>query len=160
MATSAKSRRNKKTNGTSHISNRIFEDVLAVAATLLRSRKDFGADKLHSLAEATRGYAASMADLPNLRAHVASASETIEGLAEYVMHTDIEHMVQDAGTFARRHPLATLGVTVAAGLAASRLMRTSQPDAEAKPRRAATKKKSRKTAAPRRGTNGSAQAHA
>ena len=103
-------------------SRRIFDDVLALAGTLARGRKDLGADKLHSLAALTRDYAASMTDLPNLRVQVASAADSLEGVADYVMHTEIEQMVGDAGTFARRHPLATLAVTVAAGMAASRLM--------------------------------------
>src|SRR5436190_15783417 len=103
-------------------SRRIFDDVLALAGTLARGRKDLGADNLHSLAALTREYAASMTDLPNLRVQVASAAGSLEGVADYVMHTEIEQMVGDAGTFARRRPLATLAVTVAAGMAASRLM--------------------------------------
>ena len=96
-------------------SRRIFDDVLSLAGTLARGRKDLGADKLHSLASLTRDYAASMTDLPNLRVQVASAADSLEGVADYVMHTEIEQMVGDAGTFARRHPMATLAVTVAAG---------------------------------------------
>lgn len=48
-------------------SRRIFDDVLSLAGTLARGRKDLGADKLHSLASLTRDYAASMTDLPNLQ---------------------------------------------------------------------------------------------
>lgn len=103
-------------------SRRILDDVLSLAGTLARSQKDMGAEKLNSLASLTRDYAESMRDLPNLRIQVASAADSLEGVADYVMHTEIEQMVNDAGTFARRHPLATLAMTVAAGMAASRLM--------------------------------------
>jgi hypothetical protein len=102
--------------------HRIFDDVLALAGTLARGRKDFGAEKLHSLASSTREFAASMTDLPNLRLQVASAADSLESLSDYVMHTEIDQMVGDAGTFARRHPLATLAMTVAAGVAASRFI--------------------------------------
>ncbi len=114
--------RHKGANGAQNGSHRIFDDVLALAGTLVRGRKNFGADKLHSLAELTRDYAASMTELPNLRGHVASAAESLEGLAEYVTDTEIDQMIEDAGTFARRHPIATLAASVAAGIAASRYM--------------------------------------
>jgi hypothetical protein len=149
-----------KSTKNERVSNRIYDDVLALAGTLLRSRKEFGADKLHTLAEATRDYAASMTDLPNLRVHVTSASESIESFADYVMHTDIDHMVTDAGTFARRHPLATLGVTVAAGMAATRFMRPSSQPVKATVKRSASRKARKSAPRSGRGTNGSAQPHA
>ncbi|MDP1585670.1 MAG: hypothetical protein Q8M18_19800 [Bradyrhizobium sp.] len=145
-------------------SRRIFDDVLALAGTLARGRKDLGADKLHSLAALTREYAASMTDLPNLRVQVASAADSLEGVADYVMHTEIEQMVGDAGTFARRHPLATLAVTVAAGMAASRLMyrqpvkMAAASSRKSRPRRASTSGARKRTAQARRNTNGHAHA--
>ncbi len=145
-------------------SRRIFDDVLALAGTLARGRKDMGADKLHSLASLTREYAASMTDLPNLRVQVASAADSLEGVADYVMHTEIEQMVGDAGTFARRHPLATLAVTVAAGMAASRLMyrqpvkMTAASSRKSSPRRTSTSGARKRTAQARRDTNGHAHA--
>ena len=144
-------------------SRRIFDDVLALAGTLARGRKDMGADKLHSLASLTREYAASMTDLPNLRVQVASAADSLEGVADYVMHTEIEQMVGDAGTFARRHPLATLAVTVAAGVAASRLMyrqpaSTTGSRRKANPRRTSASGVGKRSAQARRTTNGHAHA--
>jgi ElaB/YqjD/DUF883 family membrane-anchored ribosome-binding protein len=145
-------------------SRRIFDDVLALAGTLAKGRKEVGADKLHSLAELTREYAASMTDLPNLRTQVASAADSLEDVADYVMHTEIEQMVGDAGTFARRHPFATLAVTVAAGMAASRLMyrhpasSRTRSGRKASARRTSTSGASKRSAQARRSTNG--QAHA
>ena len=69
MAKAKKSRTNGNYRNASAAldgSRRIFDDVLALAGTLARGRKDMGADKLHSLASLTREYAASMTDLPNL----------------------------------------------------------------------------------------------
>lgn len=144
-------------------SRRIFDDVLALAGTLARGQKDLGADKLLSLAALTRDYAASMTDLPNLRAQVASAADSLEGIADYVMHAEIEQMVGDAGAFARRHPLATLAVTVAAGVAASRLMHRQPVNSPAASRRRAGPRRSpaglgKRVAKARRNVNG--QAHA
>jgi hypothetical protein len=164
----AKKKRNghyRNTSGAPNGSRRIFDDVLALAGTLARGRKDLGADKLHSLASLTREYAASMTDLPNLRVQVASAADSLEGVADYVMHTDIEQMVGDAGTFARRHPLATLAVTVAAGMAASRLMQRQPVKMTAGSRRKARRQRTsvsraRKSVAQRRSVNAKGQAHA
>jgi ElaB/YqjD/DUF883 family membrane-anchored ribosome-binding protein len=156
----AKSQSRKTSTTSGGYTNRIVDDVMSLASSLLRNRKDSGAEKLHTLAEATREYAASMTDLPNLREHVASASESIEGLSDYVMHTDVEHMVTDAGAFARRYPFATLGVTIAAGVVASRILLPTRvtPAAKSKPR--ASKRPVKQAARTRRGTNGHVQPNA
>jgi hypothetical protein len=124
------------------------------------NRKDFGAEKLQALAGATREYASSIGDLPNLRTHVSSAAESIDGLAEYVMHTDVEHILEDAGTFARRNPLTTLGVSVAAGLAASLLMRPSRSTSKPASKSKARSKARKQPAKHQRRANGTTQAHA
>jgi len=154
----------KSANGSHNGSRRVFDDVLALAETLARGRKDYGADKLHSLASSTREFAASMTDLPNLRVQVASAAESLEGLAEYVTHTDIEQMIGDAKTFARRHPLATLTITVAAGMAAGRFMRR-QPAKAGSGRRTGSRRSTassgrKRVAQSRHGINGKVHANA
>ncbi len=122
----AKTHRSSASQHTNNTSSRVLDDILALAGTLLRSRKDYGADKLNSLAQATREYANSLSDAPSLHSYVASASENIDELADYVMHTEIDQIIQDAGNFARRHPIATLGVTIGVGLLAGNMMRGSR----------------------------------
>lgn len=161
MATAKPKAGVKSTKPVQGVSYRIFDDILALATTIARSRKDFGAEKLQSLASATRDYAASLTDMPSMRAHVVSASDSIEGLAGYVMHTDISHMVRDAGTFARRHPLATLGLTLVAGIAASQLFRPAHSTSASKSMlRTAKKKIGKPTQRRRNGTNGAVHANA
>jgi hypothetical protein len=167
MAKSTKTGSNghhKGTNGSHNGSRRIFDDVLALAGTLARGRKGFGADKLHSLASSTREFAASMTDLPNLRVQVALAADSIESLSDYVLNTEIEQMAGDAGTFARRHPFATLAITVAVGVAASRFIWRQPNYARAGSNRRSTSSKHRAKSSARtrvlharRGTNGKAQ---
>ena len=170
MTKATKAHRNgryKNSNGSHNGSRRIFDDVLALAGTLARGRKDLGADKLQSLASSTRDFAASMADLPNLKVHVASAADSLESLSDYVMHTEIEQMVGDAGTLARRHPFATFAATIAAGVAVSRFMWQQPTFGKSRPNRG-NAGASRRTAPnarkqvpkARRGTNGQGQAHA
>ena len=169
MTTSSKTSsngRHKGANGKQNGSHHIFDDVLALAGTFARGRKDYGVDKLHSLAESTRDFASAMTDGPNLRIQMTSAGESLENLAEYVMHTDIEHMLKDAGTFARRRPLAALTVTIVAGLAVSSFMRprfsSAKPGSNrgkaSRPKAVSSVRK--RVAHPRHSTNGKAQAHA
>lgn len=126
MAKSGRTRGNngyrRKSNGSGNRSHRIFDDVLAMAGTLAEHRKDYGADKIYTFAEATRDYATSMGELPYLRTYLTSAAESLEGISDYVMETDVEAMLDDAANFARRNPVATFAATVAIGLAASRLI--------------------------------------
>ena len=167
MAKATKARRHKSANSSHNGSHRIFDDVLALAGTLARGRKDFGAEKLNSLASSTRDFAASMTDLPNLRVHVATAADSLESLSDYVMHTEIEQMVGDAGTFARRHPFATFAATVAAGVAVSRFMwqqptfsKSQSNRRSASASRRATPGARKQVPKARSGTNGQGQAHA
>ena len=118
----AKSKKKSYARSAQESSYRIFDDVMDVAAALLRSRKELGVAKLQSLAAATKDYATSMTDLPTLQQQALAASQGMENFAEYVMHTDVHHMMDDATVFARRRPLLTLGVAAAAGLAATRML--------------------------------------
>jgi hypothetical protein len=126
MATStktAKSKRRGNANGKQTDTHHIYDDVLALVESFAWSRKE-GMDKLQSLAGSTRDFAsASMKDMPNFREQMSSAGESLENLAEYVMHTNVENMLEDAATFVRRRPLAVLTVTVIGGLAVSRFLR-------------------------------------
>ena len=117
-------------------------DLFSIAGALLKSRKDSGVEKLHTLSAATRDYASNLTDLPQLKAKVGAASDSIEEVADYAIHTDVEHMFTDVAAIARKHPMATIGVTVAAGIVAALLLR-STPAAivETTPQKRPAKKK-------------------
>jgi hypothetical protein len=102
---------------------RIFGDVLAVASTLAESRRHMAAERLNELASATRTLTDSVEDLPYLREYTDAAAERIDELADYVDRTDFPDMLEDAATFAKRQPMATLALGVAAGLVTTQLMR-------------------------------------
>lgn len=117
-------------------------DLFSIAGALLKSRKDRGVEKLHSLSAATRDYASTLTDLPHLKAQVGAASDSIGDVADYAVHTDVEHMFTDVAAIARKHPMATIGVTVAAGLFAALLLRsTPEPIVETPVRKKPAKKK-------------------
>lgn len=121
----------------------LMGDVFAIVGSLMKSRADRGAEKLHTLSTATRDYAATLTDMPQLRAKVGAASDSIDEVANYAVHTDIEHMFVDATTFARKHPMATLGFAAAAGVLAVAFLRSSaEVPPPVKTRKASAKKKS------------------
>lgn len=132
-----------KTHYNSTATLTLLGDLFAVAGAVLKSRSDRSVEKLHTLSAATRDYASNLTDLPHLRAQVGAASESIEGVADYAVHTDVGHMVADAVAIARKHPVATLGVAVAAGVFAALLLRSApETIAETKPQKRPAKKKS------------------
>ena len=156
----AKSRQFHKKANSEGMSHRIFDDVVDLASTLFRNRKAIGADLLRTLAAATQNYAAAMTDLPTLQQQVELASENMGNFADYVLNTDIKHMVSDATVLARRRPLIVVGVAAAAGLAASRLvMSSSIPTAPTKKRSSRPKKASKSSSGLRRTVNGTGHAH-
>jgi hypothetical protein len=61
--------------------------------------------------------------LPYLRDYTDAAAERIDELAEYVDRTDIPEMLEDIASFAKRQPMATLALGVAAGLVTTQLMK-------------------------------------
>ena len=102
--------------------SRIFDDALSLASTLADSRKRAGADRIVELASATREFGTTLQDFPQLRFYSDSAAENLDDLADYIAKTDIPSMLDDIGRFARRQPVATLTLGVAAGLAFTQLV--------------------------------------
>ncbi len=100
----------------------LYNDVLGIAGTLLRSRQEAGAEKIEAIAAAARNFAGELPDIPHIQSYVDAAADQMEALAGYVTGTDLETMASDAGDLAKRYPLATAAFTVAAGFAFTRLM--------------------------------------
>ncbi|MFZ5675847.1 MAG: hypothetical protein ACOZAM_23055 [Pseudomonadota bacterium] len=120
MAKARKARRARATPKST--ANRLFDDALSLASTLAESRKRAGADKIVEFAEATRHFGETLDDFPQLRAYSDTAADNLDDLADYVAETDIPDMLDDFAGFARRQPVATLTLGVAAGLAVTQLM--------------------------------------
>jgi hypothetical protein len=102
--------------------NRLFDDALSLASSLADSRKRAGADRIVEIASATREFGASLDDFPQLRTYSDQAAAGLDDLADYIAKTDIPDMLDDFAGFARRQPVATLTLGVAAGLAFTQLV--------------------------------------
>ncbi len=112
---------NARTNG-----NRLFDDALSMASTLTRSRKQSEAKRLKDISAATREFSATLDDFPHLRSYADAAADGMDSVAGYVEETELQDMVSDLAAMARRQPLATIALTIAAGVAAAQLARTME----------------------------------
>ena len=95
---------------------------MAMAGSLANSRKGYAADKLDALAGSVREFSEALPDMPNFRNYATAAADSFEGLASYVTESDLETMMADARQFARRHPMAMLAGSVAAGLIVTQMV--------------------------------------
>ena len=93
-----------------------LDDLLTMAGSLANSRKEYAAAQLEGLADSVRQFSEAMPAVPTVRAYATTAADSLEELAGYVVESDIADMLADARDFTRRHPLATFGGSIAAGL--------------------------------------------
>lgn len=122
MAKAKKARTRRASRTHQPAANRFFDDALSLASTLADSRKRAGADRIVELASATREFGTSLDDFPQLRQYSGQAADSLDDLADYIARTDIPDMLDDFAGFARRQPVATLTLGVAAGLAFTQLV--------------------------------------
>jgi hypothetical protein len=100
----------------------LLDDMLAMAGSLANSRKEYAAAQLESLADSVRQFTEAMPAIPTMKAYATTAADSLEELADYVAESDLSEMVADAREFTRRHPLATFGGSIAAGLIITQLV--------------------------------------
>lgn len=134
----AKTRRAKNGHGKPSSKHGAFDDLLALAGTLAQNRRSSGAEMITSLATATRGFAGEMPEILALKSYAESAADRLDELSDYVAETEFEEIVDDARNLARNHPIALLGLTVAGGWWAARLMQSAAHDTPTPQRRKAT----------------------
>jgi ElaB/YqjD/DUF883 family membrane-anchored ribosome-binding protein len=103
-------------------SSPFYADAIGFAGSLLRSRQDVGAEKISDVAQSVRKFATEFESLPNIQNYVSAAADQMEMLADYVSETRLETIVDDANTFARQHPMATMAFAVAAGFTVTRIL--------------------------------------
>lgn len=136
----------KANKGNGGSSNGIFDGLLAMAGSLADSRRDNAAAMLGTFAESIRGVVEAMPGMGTLKNYADAAAESLDGLADYVIETDLETIASDAGDFMRQHPVMTITGSVAAGLVVAQMVKASagsSPEDEA-PKRAPRKSKKQK----------------
>ncbi len=122
MAKTNSGKRNGRSEGAASGGYRLMDDVKGLAETLFKNRREYGAEKLQSIAEATRDYAASLNSFPGISEKIDELSDSMTEFSEYISETDIETLISDAGLYARRKPIATMGIALVVGAAATQLL--------------------------------------
>lgn len=112
------------------------KEVVAGAESKLRNtaeeQKVAGAERVSAIAGAISRTADELeSELPQAARYVRSAATEIQNLSDAVRHRDLNVLLRDVQDLARRQPAAFLGVSVLAGFAAVRFLKTSGQSASA-----------------------------
>ena len=121
---------NSKYVGASHI----FDDAVMIANSLLRNKLNSGGEKIRGFADAARQFSGSLSDMPNLQEYTTMASDQLDNISGYVAETNLNDMLHDASAFARRRPVVTLGLAIAAGYLLTRTIAPQSMQAFSTPR--------------------------
>ena len=93
-------------------------------------RKTSGAEYVGSLADTMRRAAREFdTDLPIAGTYIRKAASQVEGVSDQIRNGNLNDLVRNAQSFARRQPTAFLGLAVLAGFGAVRFLKSSSDDA-------------------------------
>jgi uncharacterized protein YjbJ (UPF0337 family) len=115
-----------------HASNLVdaAKDVASQATDKLKDavddRKSSGAEYVGSLADTMRRAAREFdADLPIAGTYIRKAAAQVEGVSDTIRNGNLNDLVRNAQSFARRQPSAFLGLAVLAGFGVVRFLKSS-----------------------------------
>lgn len=137
-----------------------LDDLMAMAGSLANSRKEYAAAQLETLADSMRQLSETLPSMPTVKTYAETAADSMEDLASYVVESDLADMVADAREFARRHPLATFGGSIAAGVIITQLIHAraeSMREAVRSRRQRRTSRGSRRSAGTEQGEENAAE---
>lgn len=123
-----KSKRNRRQGSQQSLgsSGYIFDGVMAMARTLVNTKKDWGVEKMYEFADATQKYASALEDIPNVGGYATAAADSLKDLADYVNETEFDQILKDASNFAKRHPVPMIIGGAIAGLALTQILRSNE----------------------------------
>lgn len=109
----------------------VMNEAKDAARARLGEQQEAAATGVGDFARALREAASNTGDSNTLASRAAhTAAERLERLSGALKSRDIDSVVRDAESFARREPMLFLGAAVAAGFIAMRLLKGSAPQAE------------------------------
>jgi len=127
MATASTHRNGGRSSSSRDFGSSIFRDVFSLASTVLGSGKHIGAQKISAVADSTRLFGEDIGELPHLQAYAEAAADGLEDLADYIDRTEITDILDEMAMLARRQPVLTAVVALAAGVAVTQAMRNWRP---------------------------------
>jgi uncharacterized protein YjbJ (UPF0337 family) len=90
------------------------------------NQKNMGADAVSGFAQAVRQAATPIEEqVPQFGEYIRRAADQIDGVSDALRQRRLGEMLEDVQDFARRQPAAFLGMTVLAGFAVVRLLKSS-----------------------------------
>jgi hypothetical protein len=91
----------------------------------VEEQKVAGADFVRGMAGALRRAANEFGEVPQAAQYIRLAANQVDSVSDAFRKRDLRQLVSDVQGFARRQPTAFLGITVLAGFAAVRFLKTS-----------------------------------
>jgi hypothetical protein len=114
----------------------IWSDTKDSARAILGDQQQAAASGLGQFAGALRKAAREMGDRgtqPPMSRAIESAADGLERFSSSLREKDLDGLVRDVESFARRQPLVFFGAAVAAGFLAMRFMKATSPHNEQAP---------------------------
>lgn len=124
MAVTQSRARGRRRNEERSEGSAFLDDLLAMAGSLADSRKQYASSQLENLADSVRQFSESLPSLPTLKSYAETTADSLEDLASYVVESELPDMMTDARELARRHPFATFGGSIVAGLVITQLVQS------------------------------------
>ena len=91
-------------------------------------QKQHGAEFVDGMADAVRRAASEFdGQMPSAAQYIRMAAEQMETMSDSLRRRDVRQMMSDVQSFAQRQPAAFLGMSLIAGFAAVRFLRSSSP---------------------------------
>ena len=126
MAKKSKRNRTRSAKQSSGTSSYIFDGLVAMARTLVNTKKEWGVEKMNAFADATQEYAKSFEDIPTLGGYAGAMAASLKDLADYVNETEFDQILKDSSNFAKKHPVPMIIGGAIAGLAVTQILRSNE----------------------------------
>jgi len=108
----------------------VVDQVQHVTSTQANSQMTRAADLLDGVVQSIQQTSQSMREQqPQVASLADEAALRVEGVSNYLRNTDLNGVIGDAQSYARREPLIFLGAAFAVGFIAARFLKASAPDA-------------------------------
>ena len=106
----------------------VAESVKKRTRAMADDQKDAGADQLHGFARAIDEAADQLAnEFPQAASYVHEAAQRVDNVSTMIRERSIEELLHEANHFARKNTIAFFGMSLAAGFALSRFLKSSAP---------------------------------
>jgi hypothetical protein len=114
---------------TQQVAGQVTQQAKSQAQTIFQNQKQSVTQNLSNVSEALRttGNTLEAQNLAPIATVIDAAADRLDGVTTYLENADLDSLLQDAESFARRNQPLFLGSTFALGLLAARFLKSSAP---------------------------------